>query len=177
MLLADTSVPLGCSLTWEYSLDGERGWMPLAINRNIPLQNKLESATVRAVMTTEGKLTPSIALDSLIFVGSKNKSTSNYVSRNVRTDVGFTTVKIVADVDTPTGTGVVFYYATDINGTNWKTLTQQGEGKSKVDGSFKEFTYTATEGTAVQNFRVKVALTTNNSTVIPRVKALKCIMK
>lgn len=128
-------------------------------------------------MTTKGNVSPAIAFDSLLLVGTLNDASSSYISRNVVTDAKYKTVKVVADVYAPSGTGVVFYYATDRDGKQWKKLTQQGEGKTKVVGGYIEYTYTATENTDKNNFRVKVDLSTNNAAVRPTIRRLKCIMK
>ena len=176
-VIASTFVPLGCKLDWEYSSDGEKTWLPIAINRYQDLTSKVDNVVIRALIRTEGKISPYIFLDSLLLIGSKNKDTSSYISKNVRTDMPYDSVRVVVDVDTPHGTGVVFYYATDINGKDWKPLTQEGEGKVRVDKGYTEYTYVATEPIKVNNFRVRADLTTNNTTIVPKVKALKCIMK
>lgn len=174
-LMADTSVPLDTSLTWECSTDDGHEWFPLAVNEELPFNKSIDKLLIRAHIKAKKNISPSIALDSLLLVGKKNQEKSSYVIRNLKTDSEFTNVKVVADVYAPAGTGVVFYYATDIDGKNWKTLSQQGKGKVKEVGGYIEYTYTATTANA-QNFRVKVDLSTNNSTITPRVKNLKCIM-
>lgn len=176
-LIGGTSVPLGCSIEWEYSTDGGKNWLPIVINDTFELNSIVENITIKAILKSTGKISPTIAIDSLLLVGSKNKSNSNYISRNVTTDEKFTDVKIVVDVNAPSGTGVVFYYATDISGTEWKKLKQEESPKVKEVGGYIEYTYTAKETTPAQNLRIKAALTTNNSTIKPRVKNLKCIMK
>ena len=176
MLQAETSVPVDCKLEWQYSTDGTH-WLPIAINKYVKLDKKIQNLTLRAEITTTGNVSPAIAVDSLLFTGSLNNLKSNYVSRNVTTDSEFTSVKIIADVNAPSGTGVVFYYATDVKGETWKTLTQSGEGKVKEDGGYIEYTYTAESIPKTKNFRVKVAMTTNNSVNLPYVKNLKCILK
>lgn len=176
-VIAETFVPLGGKIDWEYSTDGEKTWLPIFINRYQDLTNKIDNAVVKATITSKKNVSPSINLQSLLFIGNKNKDVSSYVSKNTSLDAAFENIKVVVDVDTPLGTGVVFYYATDINGKDWKPLTQDGEGKVKVDNSFTEYTYKATETSGAKNFRVKAVLTTNNTTIIPRVRNLKCIMK
>lgn len=176
-LIADTSVPLDCTLEWEYSTDNSKTWLPIAIENKIDLLRKVDNVTVRAIMTTKGNISPAIALDSLLLVGSLNDTKSSYISRNIVTDAKYTTVKVVADVYAPSGTGVVFYYASDRDGNTWKKLAQQGDGKVKKVGGYIEYTYTATESSGQNNFRVKVDLSTNNRTIRPTVRRLKCIMK
>lgn len=176
MLQAETSVPVDCKLEWQYSTDGNN-WLPIAINKYVKLDKKIQNLTLRAEITTTGNVSPAIAIDSLLFTGSLNKLKSNYVSRNVTTDGEFTSVKIIADVNAPSGTGVVFYYATDVKGEAWNTLTQKADGKVKEDGGYIEYTYTAENIPKTKNFRVKVAMTTNNSVNLPYVKNLKCILK
>ena len=176
-LLSDTSVPLDCSLEWSYSTDDAKTWLPIAVDNQIDLLKKVDNVIIRATMTTKGNISPAIALDSLLLAGSLNDSKSSYISRNIVTDVKYSNVKVVVDVYAPSGTGVVFYYATDRDGKEWKKLTQQGEGKVKKVGGYIEYTYQATESSPQNNFRVKVDLSTNSSAVIPRVRRLKCIMK
>ncbi|MBU5669498.1 DUF4815 domain-containing protein [Peptoniphilus sp. MSJ-1] len=176
-LLADTSVPLDCTLKWEYSIDESKTWLPLAIENHVDLLKKINNVTVRAKMTTKGNVSPAIALDSLLLLGTLNSPSSTYVSRNIVTDAKYTSVKVIADVYAPSGAGVVFYYATDRDGNTWKKLTQNGDGKVKKVGGYIEYTYTANESSGVNNFRVRVDLTTNNPAVRPTVRRLKCIVK
>ena len=176
-LLADTSVPVDCSLEWSYSTDGSKTWLPIAVDNQIDLLKKVDNVTVRAIMTTKGNISPAIALDSLLLVGSLNYSKSSYISRNIVTDVKYSGVKVIVDVYAPSGTGAVFYYATDRDGEEWKKLSQKGEGKVKKVGGYIEYTYEATESSPQNNFRIKVDLSTNSSAVRPRVRRLKCIMK
>lgn len=176
-LIADTSVPIDCKLEWEYSSDNETSWLPISINRFIGLSRNIKNITIRVTFKSMENIAPQIALDSLLLVGYKHHENSSHISRNVTTDNKFTNIKFVADVYTPSGTGVLFYYATDIEGIDWKPLEQEGEGKVKQVGGYTEFTYVSTELEGKKNFRFKVDLTTNNSTVKPEVKSLKCIMK
>lgn len=177
MLLADTSVPLDCNLEWAYSIDDSKTWLPIVADSTINLQKKADNVTIKAEMTTKGNISPAIALDSLLLAGTLNKSESSYISRNIVTDVKYSGVKVIADVYAPSGTGAVFYYATDRDGKEWKKLTQSGEGKTKVEGGYVEYTYEATESSPQNNFRIKVDLSTNNPALRPTVRRLKCIMK
>lgn len=177
MLLADTSVPLDCSLEWSYSVDDSKTWLPIVVDNTIGLQKKIDNVTLRAEMTTKGNVSPAIALDSLLLAGTLNKTTSSYISRNIVTDAKYSNVKVVVDVYAPSGTGTVFYYATDRDGKTWKKLSQKGEGKTKVEGGHVEYTYEATESSPQNNFRIKVDLSTNNPALRPTVRRLKCIMK
>lgn len=176
-LRGETSVPIDTKLEWEYSPNLGTTWLPLSLNEDLQLPTSVNSVTLRATINAKRNVSPSILMEGLILIGSKNSEHSSYVTRNVKTDVVFRNAKVVADVYTPSGTGVVFYYATDINGSNWKTLTQQGEGKIKQEDGYIEYTYVATEDVDLENFRAKAELTTNNTTVRPTVKNLKCIMK
>lgn len=176
-ILSDTSVPIDTSLEWEFSTNMGSTWLPVAINEDLELPQSINNVTIRAIIKAKINVSPAIAIDSLLLVGSKNMENSSYISRNVQTDMEFTNIKQVVDVFTPSGTGVVLYYSTDIHGNTWKPLTQQGEGKIKQVGGFTEYTYVATETTAIKNYRVKVAMTTNSTTIRPYVKNLKNVMK
>ena len=177
-LLVDTSVPLDCDLQWEYSSDGEKTWQPFSSWRQTSLSKSIQEFTLRCTLLAKENISPAINVESMLLRATKNKEVSSYISRNVQTDIAFSNVRIVADVYTPSGTGVVFYYATDIDGKVWKPLRQEKDPKVKQVGGYAEHYYTAEEtSTSFKNFRVKVALTTNNTTVTPRVKSLKCILK
>lgn len=176
-ILADTSVPVDCSLEWEYSTN-DNDWLPIFVNQYMNLPKSIGNVTIRAKVKAKSNVSPTIAIDSLLLVGANNKENSVYVSRNITTDANYRDVKIVADIYNPSGTGVVFYYATDTEGKKWNTLEAVGEGRVKQVGGFTEYTYKATNDSATfKNFRVKAALTTNISTIAPVVKSLKCILK
>lgn len=176
-VLVDTSVPVDTKLEWEYSSNGGLTWLPLAINSKVDLSKTINEIEIRAIIEARKNVSPAISTESIILVGYKNLEKSSYVTRNVTTDMEYKEVKMIVETDAPSGTGVVFYYATDIDGNDWKSL-QQESSKPKIEGSFTEYTYKATlDESNVKNFRAKIVLTTNNTTVLPLVRRLRCIMK
>lgn len=176
-ILANTSVPVDTKLEWEYSSNDGATWLPIPVRETLELHASINKVTIRAIITAKKNVSPAIDVESILLIGMKNKEKSSYLTRNVTTDAKFKEVKIVADIYNPSGTGVVFYYATDISGKTWKPLNQVGEPKVKEVGGYSEYTYSAKESIETNNFRAKVSLTTNNSTIKPKVQNLKCIMK
>lgn len=91
----------------------------------------------------------------------------------------FYTVKQIVDVYAPTGTGVVLFYATDQIGSDWKSAPQDESNPpvTRDEVGWIRYTYKADVSAGASNYRVKVALTTNNRTVRPKVKNLMSILK
>lgn len=174
-LFADMSVPVDTSLQFEYSQDSGRTWYPIAVNTPLEFSYLCTKIMIRAHMIATGNKSPAFNIDSILLVGYLNDTECNYVMRNVQTDSKFNKVKQIVSVKAPTGTGVIVYYSTDVNGTNWFTGNQTGS-KVLEDNGYTQYTYEAELSTEVQNFRARIGLTTNNPCVIPHVKDFMNIM-
>jgi hypothetical protein len=173
-LMSDESIPAGCSIQWQYSVNGE-DFLPIEAYNSRDLSELAESIQVQAILTGTTTTSPAIALDSLILVGSHNEQEGVYVSKNVPVAAGFNTVKIVADIYLPTGTNAVLYFATDISGTNWQTVTNTNTVQKS--SNYKTYTFEQTLGDIAYNYRVKVVLSTVDKVNRPRVQNLRSIMK
>lgn len=165
-LLADTEIPVDCELTWEYSRDDGVTWLPLSINQDIEVTTPITSMVIRACFKSNGSVSPALALDSLGLIGYLNDVSSDYVMRNIITDEGYTHIKQVVDIYAPTGTMVNVYYSTD--NVTWLSATQT-DSKLKDAQGFIQYTFEATVNEAT-NYRARIALTTNNPCIRPRVR-------
>lgn len=165
-LLADMEIPVDCDLTWEYSRDSGLTWLPLSANRDIEFTSVATSLLVRACFKANTFVSPALALDSLALVGYLNETSCSYIMRNIVTDDPFTKVKQIVDVNAPTGTMVNIYYSTD--NVNWFSATQTAS-KVKDMAGYIQYTFEATIAAAT-NFRARIAMTTNDPCVRPKVK-------
>lgn len=179
MIAADTSIPTYTELTWEYSTDSGSTWMPITPFADIELSAIATKLLFRATFKTNGLVSPAISMESIYLVGFSNNTQCNYVSKNVNMANKFYTVKQIVDVYAPTGTGVVLFYATDQIGSDWKSAPQDESNPpvTRDEAGWIRYTYKADVSAGASNYRVKVALTTNNRTVRPKVKNLMSILK
>lgn len=179
MIAADTSIPTYTELAWEYSTDSGSTWMPITPFADIELSAIATKLLFRATFKTNGLVSPAISMESIYLVGFSNNTQCNYVSKNVNMANKFYTVKQIVDVYAPTGTGVVLFYATDQIGSDWKSAPQDESNPpvTRDEAGWIRYTYKADVSAGASNYRVKVALTTNNRTVRPKVKNLMSILK
>lgn len=173
-LMSDESIPAGCSIQWQYSINGGE-FLPIEAYNSRDLTELAESIQVQALLTGTTTTSPAVALDSLILVGSHNKEEGTYISKNVPVAEGFNTVKIVADIALPTGTNAVIYFATDTSGTKWQAV--KNTNTVQKSNNFKTYTFEQSLEKVAHNYRVKVVLSTVNVVNRPRVQNLRSIMK
>lgn len=174
MVMSDESIPTGCGISWQYSINGD-DWMPIETYDDRELSEIGESVKVRCLITANSTTSPAIALDSLILCGFSNENEGIYISKNVNVAAGFNNVKVVVDMNLPTGTNAVVSFATDTNGTNWQPLSNTSTVQKSVN--YKTFTFEKTLEEKAYNYRVKIDLTTVNKINRPRVQNLRSIMK
>ena len=165
-LLADMEIPVDCDLTWEYSRDSGVTWLPLSANRDVEFTSIATQLLIRACFKANTFVSPALALDSLALVGYLNETSCSYVMRNIVTDEPFTHVKQIVDIATPTGTMVNIYYSIDNN--TWFSATQTG-AKVKDAAGYIQYTFEATVAAAT-NFRARIAMTTNDPCIRPKVR-------
>lgn len=178
MLMADVSTPDGTELTWEYSNDSGRTWLPITLFYDIELSEIITKIMLRAKMKNWNTVSPAILASSCYLIGFYNNTECNYVSRNIVLDDNFTHVKQSIAVYDPdnTHTNVHIYYATDVDGVDWKHAQASGTAKN-LGANWYRYTYEDDiGGLGAKNFRVKIKLTTNLPTVRPRVASLMNIL-
>lgn len=176
MFELESSLPAGCLVTWQYAINDQNNWLPIESYSDRELNALAESIKLRCNLSTEyNNVSPTLAMDTMLFYGFKNKNQSTYVSRNVPVNTGFNHVKVILDAYLPDGCNIYVYYATDTEGTNWLSLTASNiTPKSTL---YKTYTFEANLAEIAYNYRVKVILTTNDPLNRPSVQNLKNIMK
>lgn len=173
-LMSDESIPAGCSIQWQYSVNGG-AFLPIEAYDSRDLSEVANTIQIQAILNGTTTTSPAIALDSLILVGSQNENEGIYISKNVNVAAGFNNVKVVVDMNLPTGTNAVVSFATDTNGINWQPLSNTSTVQKSA--SYKTFTFEKTLDEKAYNYRVKIDLTTVNKINRPRVQNLRSIMK
>lgn len=178
MIMANVSAPTGTELTWEYSNDGGTNWTPIVLFNDMELTKLIGRVLVRAVLTpsADKNVSPAILMESCYFIGFLNNQECNYVSRNIVTDDSFYNIKQIVSIYDPdnTHTTVAVYYSVDAEGNSWFSGTQT---KAKVLGNgWIQYTFEGTVPNGAKNFRARIYMTTNDSTIRPRVKNLMNIL-
>lgn len=174
MIMSEESIPAGCSIAWQYQTN-DGSWMPIETYDDRSLSEKAEKVKIKAAITANSYTSPAIALDSLSFVGFSNELSGTYVSRNVYIADGFNNVKVVVDLHIPTGTNINLFFATDTNGEDWQSL--ESTGSVVKSSEYKTYTFEKSLGSKAHNYRVKMVLTTNDPTSVPKAQNLRSIMK
>ena len=174
MVMSEESIPAGCSITWQYQIN-DGTWSPIEIYDDRVLTEKAEKVKVKASITANSNTSPAIALDSLSLVGFTNKLTGTYISKNVSVPSGFNNIKVIVDLCIPTGTNINLFYATDTSGTSWNSL--ESTGSTEKSSEYKEYTFEKSLTSKAKNYRIKIVLTTTDSTKLPKVMNLRSILK
>jgi hypothetical protein len=177
MLMADVSTPDGTSITWEYSTDDGKKWLPITLFNDIELDDMISKVLLRATLKNATTVSPAILASSCYFIGFLNHDEGNYVSRNVVMDDTFTHVKQSIAVLNPDNTHTSFgvYFATDTDGSNWIAGQQSGNAKN-LGGGWYRYTYETNLNGEATNFRARVWMKTNVRTERPRLASLMNIL-
>lgn len=174
ILKSKESLPVGCSIQWQMSInDGE--WLPIESSVYRELTEIAESVQIRCTLNGNSTTSPILNLDGLILGGFSNLAEGVYVSRNINVPNGFNHVKAIMDIYVPQGSNVIVTFATDINGTTWRPVTNTGTVQKSA--LYKTYTFETTLSETAYNYRVKIALDTVNKINRPRVQNLKNILK
>lgn len=177
MLTGDVSTPDGTRLNWEYSKDSGKTWLPFTLYQDLELDEVLTKILIRVRLTNNRTVSPALLESSIYLVGFKNNLEGNYISRNIVLDDEFTEIKQTLAIYNPdnTATNVNIYYATDVDGVEWNSPIDSGKAKNLGAGWYR-YTWTAHLSTGAKNFRAKINLRTNRSTIRPRVASLMNIL-
>lgn len=174
LVMSEEAIPAGCAVEWQYAVNGS-DWLPITACTERSLEEIAESVRLKAVLRPNGFTSPAVALDSLLLVSIENGTRGVYVSKNVNVPDGFSTVKVIADIETPTSTNVELSFATDTSGTQWTPLTSTHTEQKTQD--ITTYTFEKPVGANKNNFRVKVVLTTTDPMRTPKVRNLRNILK
>ena len=174
MIMSDESIPTGCSVNWQYSVNSG-DWLPIETYDDRELSELAETVKIRCTLSGSPTTSPAIASDSLILAGFSNETEGTYVSKNVNIPGGFNSIKVMLDMYLPTGTNAVISYATDISGTTWYPLTNTStEQKTAL---YKTLTFEKELDDKATDYRVKIDMSTVNKVNRPHIQNLKNILK
>ena len=173
MVMSEETIPVGGTIQWKYQINNGE-WLPIETYDDRELSEVANTVLLRADMTANTCVSPAIPLDSLNFAGFENAKTGTYISKNVNIADGFNHVKIVVDLAIPASTNINVYYATDINGTDWKTL--ENTNLTQKSAEFKTYTFEADLDETANDYRCKVVLTTTDQVKRPRAQNLRSIL-
>ena len=174
MITSEESIPTGCSINWQYSINGE-DYKPIETYDDRELTEVAETVKVKVEITSNGYTSPAVALDSLMLCGFTNEREGAYISKNVYVKDGYNNVKQVVDLHVPVNTNVNMYYSTDTSGTIWKPL----ENTQTVPKSseYKTYTFEDTLLSTAYNYRCKIELSTVDTLNRPKVQNIRSVMK
>lgn len=176
MIMSDESIPTGCTISWQYSINEEE-WLPIEVYDDRDLSEIANSVQVRCNITATANTSPAIAFDSLLLCGFKSANEGTYVSRVVPVSAGYNKVKIDFDLYKPGNTNFIISYATDKNATNWKNLSTTITPVEK-SSKYKTYTFEDSLSETAYWYTVKIYLTKPATTTDrPTVQNLKNIMK
>lgn len=168
------SIPAGCSIQWQVSIN-DGSFLPIESGVVRELDEVATSLQFRAVLQGTLTNTPAINLNSVSVTGYTNVNEGAYVSKNINIPEGFNNIKVSVDMNLPTGTNTVLYYATDSSGTEWNALTNTGAVQKSID--YKTYTFENDLAELATNYRIKIAMTTNNPINRPKLQKLMSILK
>lgn len=182
VMFAEYLTPQNTGCTWEVRIKYENESIPLSSKPYEPISNYVDvnlpglakEIQLRATfdVSSDGYVSPVLAVDGFNLVGFLGALSGAYVSRNVTfpTGAAFTTVKQSIEFYAPGGSSVSLKFSTD-GGTTWRSHAS-APVVEQVDASYVRHTYTTNIGTAKTNFRVKVEMTSPNSWIRPKARKL-----
>ena len=160
LLLADSIIPDGTAINWEYKTNQMATYEPITPNEMV-LSDKITNTKldVRAqISTTTNRLSPIISLDTVTAITSCYKSVGLYVMKEITGVPSFTNVKVILDVY---GDQSAFHLYS-LTGNDVVTSMTLSPTVNRLDYDWFELTYTATV-TSAQNFRLLIKLISANS--------------
>ncbi|AYP68598.1 hypothetical protein EalM132_00086 [Exiguobacterium phage vB_EalM-132] len=175
LLIADAITPLGTTLTWQVSLDGG-AYLPIREYSDLDLIKVAGTARLRALITTNGHMSPVFTLDGLQLISFTSATTGRYISRNVELAEPMTKVKQTYEAYIPSGCTVTPQFSYN-NGSTWITPTQVSS--EPISAEFTRFVCEATVllSANAKNFRARLNITSNTPTARPIVRRFANVMK
>ena len=186
-LLAESIIPTGTSITWEYSLDAGLNYSVISPYNLTHLSDLHNDISLRATLrrTSNTNLSPILALDSVGATLScyDNTGHSYYIGKEISNLSDYTTVDIVLDtflpVTTSDNTKIRVFV---VNSTSTKPVEADEVSSSDLDYGWKEKVYQVKFNQASNNCRVLIKLETNSTSgktythVTPSFRRLRAIM-
>ena len=161
-------------IDWFYKI-GSGAWTPIATYVDRELGAQVNNITLKAVIRKGNYISPMLANDCINLISLLTKSSGTYISREVTMDEAFTNIRVVMDLNIPTGTTCsVYVQCADNANPDWIALTNPSVVPVSEEYLRHEWTL---DGLSTTKYRVKVVLTTNNPVVRPYARRLMSILK
>lgn len=175
LLLADAIVPVGSSLTWQVSLDGGQ-YQAITPYSDIDLLKSTNKVKLRAVLTTDGNMSPILAMDSINLIAFTSALSGSYLGRNVELAQVFTDVTQIFDAHIPNGCSVTAQFSYD-GGATWVTSTVDVSEPMSSEYTRYICKATVSAGANADSYMARLNVTANNATLRPKVRRFVNIMK
>lgn len=175
-ILADSMVPMGTSVRWEYSTDGSN-YQDLTPYSQLRMNGVIQNFYLRATLSRDETtvLTPIIALDTVSIVGSKFQTSGDYLMKNITNLDPYDEVQVVVETYTPAGTTMSFYASRD-DGVTWDLLTLDPDKSIARNYGWTECTYTKLYNTTSTQCRLRVHMDSINTYTSPAIRRYRGIM-
>lgn len=174
MLAIDELDPADTNAQWYYKVN-KGPWEPITLFNEKETSVVANTISLKVEFTAQNNRSPMIAADNLQLAYFLNKQEARYISRNVHLEEKYNNIKFYLDVATPQNTEFHVYYATDVNGTKWREMTNPT--RQTVDEEFIRYFWNLQNLGSLSDFRVKIVLNTNNVLFRPRAKRMMAILK
>lgn len=178
-LLAESMIPNGTSVSWEYSLDAGKTYASITPYSMITMNNLASSIVLKAIMTrnSNSHLSPIIALDSVGAVLSSydNSKPGWYITRAVTNLSPYTTVDVMLDTYTyNSGTGIEVWVENPVDGLVRADFQSDAPTNSILNYNWESRTYRA-KVTEATECRILVKMTSNLAYTTPAFRRLRAI--
>lgn len=178
-LIADSVVLNGTSIKWYYSINGGATFYSITPGSLRELRDIATTITLRVDLSrsTNENLTPLLAYDSLLLVGSSYEKEGEYIGVNVNGLDPYENVLVIMNAYVPAGTSITPYMSYD-NGNNLIQMNlDQGQTRTLSNG-WRELVYEVDvpEDVDATQCRIFIKGTSNSSMYTPKFSALKIIM-
>ena len=169
----------GTSAKWYYSLDGGTHFYSVAPGALRELKDVATSVIFKVVMTnnTEDNITPLIAADSMLVIGSAYQKEGDYVGVNVVGVDEYSNVTLLLYALTPAGTSLTPYFSHD-DGKTLVELVNDSSQTKPLDSGWRELVYTASIPSGVKSTQCRLFIRAKSNTTIytPEFSAIRMIM-
>jgi len=175
-LSAETIVPQGTSIVWEYSTDGST-YEAIEPYNQVKFNYIANTIYLRATLSRGSSvLTPIVALDSVNIVGNSFKTSGSYIMKNITNLDPWDEVQVVVETYTPIGTSLKFFASYD-DGHTWNLLNIVPEKTINRNYGWTEYTYSMQfSGTTYTQCRLRFDMTSSNIYTSPAVRKFRGIM-
>ncbi len=165
-----SSVPLGTSITWEYSVDDGFTWDAIVPEEEERLPNVESQVLVRAKFASStANDTPALNYKDVNLLGYLNNGMGTYVTRECALLQGVSSTKVYAEMNIPSGT-TVNWHASNDGGMTWEAMTL--DSTRPIDGTWTEYALSRTFADSAGNRVRYKAVMTGSSLIYPRIHTL-----